>query len=244
MQRLRDGSWGLLLIAATLPIGCDNFTPSQRNVAPVDVMDREFLDILGGFGLYSYGIRHPKIVAAVKAQLDRSPQYSQEMLDPLRAQLARVLALLTPGKIQYGFFTNSGTEAVELRKEIARKLPGLLDVERQNQQAIKDVYISLELYNGPYKENAPDLLVGYCPGYRASWETAVGQVTEQVFHENTKAWSGDHCIDASFVPGVLFSNSKIESDNPRLMDIGPTVLDLFGVDVPGYMDGKPLAVKD
>ena len=53
----------------------------------VDALDREFLDVLGGFGLYSYGIRHPKIVAAVKAQLDRSPQYSQEMLDPLRAQL-------------------------------------------------------------------------------------------------------------------------------------------------------------
>ncbi len=39
----------------------------------VDALDREFLDVLGGFGLYSYGIRHPKIVAAVKAQLDRSP---------------------------------------------------------------------------------------------------------------------------------------------------------------------------
>ena len=86
----------------------------------VDALGREFLDILGGFGLYSYGIRHPKIVAAVKAQLDRSPQYSQEMLDPLRAQLARVLALLTPGKIQYGFFGNSGTEAVMQAVRLAR----------------------------------------------------------------------------------------------------------------------------
>ena len=59
----------------------------------VDALDREYLDLLGGFGLYSYGIRHPKIVQAVKAQLDRSPQYSQEMLDPLRAQLARVATL-------------------------------------------------------------------------------------------------------------------------------------------------------
>ncbi len=86
----------------------------------VDALGREFLDILGGFGLYSYGVRHPKIVAAVKAQLDRSPQYSQELLDPLRAQLARVLALLTPGKIQYGFFANSGTEAVEGAMKLAK----------------------------------------------------------------------------------------------------------------------------
>ncbi len=90
----------------------------------VDALDREYLDLLGGFGLYSYGIRHPKIVQAVKAQLDRSPQYSQEMLDPLRAQLARVLALLTPGKIQYGFFANSGTEAVEGAMKLAKLYTG------------------------------------------------------------------------------------------------------------------------
>lgn len=138
---------------------------------------------------------------------------------------------------------NPNGQADELRREIAEKLSGLTDSQRRNAPAIKNVYNALELYNGPYKKNAPDLLVGYYPGYRASWETAVGQVTAQVFHENTKAWSGDHCIDASFVPGVLFCNHKIEAETPRLMDIGPTVLDLFGVDVPAYMDGKPLAVK-
>jgi putrescine aminotransferase len=90
----------------------------------VDALDRQFLDVLGGFGLYSYGIRHPRIVAAVKAQLDRSPQYSQELLDPLRAQLARIIALLTPGKIQYGFFANSGTEAVEGGMKLAKLYTG------------------------------------------------------------------------------------------------------------------------
>jgi putrescine aminotransferase len=90
----------------------------------VDALDRQFLDILGGYGLYSYGIRHPKIVAAVKAQLDRSPQYSQELLDPLRAQLARIIALITPGKIQYGFFANSGTEAVEGAMKLAKLYTG------------------------------------------------------------------------------------------------------------------------
>jgi hypothetical protein len=78
-----------------------------------EVLGREYIDMLGGYGLYSPGIRHPKIVAAVKAQLDRSPQYSQEMLDPLRAHLGKVIARLTPGEIQYGFFANSGTEALE-----------------------------------------------------------------------------------------------------------------------------------
>lgn len=89
-----------------------------------DVMGREYIDMLGGFGLYSPGIRHPKIVAAAKAQLDRSPQYSQEMLDPLRAHLAKVIAKITPGDIQYGFFANSGTEAVDGAMKLAKLYTG------------------------------------------------------------------------------------------------------------------------
>ena len=85
-----------------------------------DSMGREFIDALGGFGIYSPGIRNPKIVKAVKAQLDRSPAYSQEMLDPLRAHLSKVIANLTPGDIQYGFFANSGTEAVEGAMKLAK----------------------------------------------------------------------------------------------------------------------------
>ena len=65
-----------------------------------------------------------------------------------------------------------------------------------------------------------------------------------MFHSNTKAWSGDHCIDPSLVPGVLFCNRPVETEDPRLMDIGPTVLDMFGVEVPSYMDGRPLVVAD
>lgn len=89
-----------------------------------DTRGREFIDVLGGFGLYSAGIRHPKIVAAAKAQLDRSPQYSQEMLDPLRAHLGKVLAHLLPGDIQYGFFINSGTEAVDGAMKLAKLYTG------------------------------------------------------------------------------------------------------------------------
>jgi predicted AlkP superfamily phosphohydrolase/phosphomutase len=132
-----------------------------------------------------------------------------------------------------------GAEADGLREEIAEQLGQLRDNEREA-AAVNNVYISKKTYRGPYTENAPDLVVGYCPGYRASWETAVGQVTDSVFHPNLKAWSGDHCIDPEFVPGVIFSNRRLQSEKPSLMDIGPTVLNMFGVDVPRYMDGKVL----
>jgi predicted AlkP superfamily phosphohydrolase/phosphomutase len=132
-------------------------------------------------------------------------------------------------------------EADGLREEIARRLTELVDPQTGG-RAIKSTYVTAKVYRGPYKDQAPDLIPGYQRGYRVSWETAIGRGTEAVFHDNTKAWSGDHCIDPSLIPGVLFCNRQIETERCRLMDLGPTVLDLFGVPVPEHMDGKPLVV--
>jgi predicted AlkP superfamily phosphohydrolase/phosphomutase len=144
-------------------------------------------------------------------------------------------------KYSQGIVSPQGAD--RLREEIAQRLGTLVDPEN-GMKAIKRVYQAPKVYRGPYRNQAPDLIVGYESGYRVSWETAIGRTTRQVFHSNTKAWSGDHCVDPSVVPGVLFCNRAIESDNPRLLDIAPTVLDLFGVTVPSYMDGQALMVSD
>jgi predicted AlkP superfamily phosphohydrolase/phosphomutase len=146
------------------------------------------------------------------------------------------------GKYSQGIVA-PGSEADSLREEIAQRLATLVDPE-SGTNAIKRVYEAPKVYRGPYKDQAPDLIVGYERGYRVSWEAAIGRTSRQVFHANTKAWSGDHCVDPSVVPGVLFCNRLIQAENPRLLDIGPTVLDLFGVAVPDYMDGKALVVGD
>jgi len=139
---------------------------------------------------------------------------------------------------------DSGAEAAALRDEIAAKLNTLIDPEHDDQPVVKQVYNALKTYVGPYKQDAPDLLVGFHIGYRASWETAVGQVTDQLFHPNMKAWSGDHCVDQSLVPGILFCNRKVDDAMLRLLDIGPTIMKQFGVDVPAHMDGKAWSVGD
>jgi predicted AlkP superfamily phosphohydrolase/phosphomutase len=136
-----------------------------------------------------------------------------------------------------------GDEADRLREEIAERLANLVDPE-SGTSAVRRIYRSANVYRGPYKDAAPDLVVGYQRGYRAAWETAVGQTTEHVFHANRKDWSGYHCIDPSLVPGVLFCNRPVETETPRLLDIGPTVLELFGAAVPQYMDGRPLRLLD
>lgn len=85
-----------------------------------DVTGRTYLDCLGGFGIFNVGHRNPKVVKAVTDQLRRQPLHSQDLLDPLRAMLAKALAMLTPDGLEFSFFCNSGTEAVEGALKLAR----------------------------------------------------------------------------------------------------------------------------
>ena len=84
----------------------------------------KFIDCLGGFGIYTCGHRNPEILKTVKAQLDHQALHSQELLDPLRGYLAKALADITPGDLQYCFFTNGGAEAVEMALKLARIATG------------------------------------------------------------------------------------------------------------------------
>ena len=80
----------------------------------------KFLDCLGGFGIYTAGHSEPEIVDVVKAQLNRQGLHSQELIDPLRGYLAKAVADITPGDLKQCFFTNCGTEAVEMALKLAR----------------------------------------------------------------------------------------------------------------------------
>jgi predicted AlkP superfamily phosphohydrolase/phosphomutase len=135
------------------------------------------------------------------------------------------------------------TDAAALRQEIIGKLGGLRD-EQAGEVAITRVFDAHQIYRGPYSQAAPDLIIGYNRGYRVCWEAAIGQPTDTLFHDNTKAWSGDHCIDPKLVPGIFFCNRRIGTEQPHLTDLGATVLDMFGVRTPSHMDGRPLKVAN
>ncbi len=85
-----------------------------------DVLGREYIDFLGWYGLMSHGWSHPEIIEAVNAQLLCNPMPSQELIDPLRGALARIMSELLPGNIEYSFFAASGTEAVEWAIKLAK----------------------------------------------------------------------------------------------------------------------------
>jgi predicted AlkP superfamily phosphohydrolase/phosphomutase len=134
----------------------------------------------------------------------------------------------------------AGAEKRRVADEIASGLTGLRD-PRNDAVAVHEAVLRETVYDGPYTDTAPDVIVGYAHRYRVSWDTAVGKTAADVFCDNTKAWSGDHCIHPDLVPGVLFTNLKLnEEKKARIVDIAPSTLELLGVPKPSYMDGHSL----
>ncbi len=120
--------------------------------------------------------------------------------------------------------------------ELIARLQSVTDVD--GRPVIRGVYRSDQIYSGNATALAPDLIIGYARGYRASWATCLGDLSEEILLDNDSAWSADHCADALEVPGVLFSNRSIRGQNPSLVDIAPTILAEFGLPTPPQMVGK------
>lgn len=133
------------------------------------------------------------------------------------------------------------SEVAGLKQEIQGKLLELVD-EFEGERPVKAVYDGAQLF-GKKIDQGPELVVGLKQGYRFSWQTALGGAPARLFDDNNKAWSGDHCVDASFVPGVLFSNQPIASQSVSVYDIAPTVLEHFGIPAEG-MQGKDIFASE
>jgi predicted AlkP superfamily phosphohydrolase/phosphomutase len=129
-----------------------------------------------------------------------------------------------------------GDEANELLEALTNRLLAQKDINEK--PVIRSVYRASEVYPGPAKTLAPDLIVGYHRGYRASWATCLGDLEEDTLSDNKAAWSADHCADALEVPGVMWCNRPIQSQNPSLVDLAPSILKLYGLPTPSTMTGK------
>jgi predicted AlkP superfamily phosphohydrolase/phosphomutase len=90
------------------------------------------------------------------------------------------------------------------------------------------------------RRQAPDLLVGYSRGYRASWETALGEVGTALITDNLQAWSGDHLMSPDLVPGVLLANRPLDGDSHHLRDLAPSILKLYGLDPDPTWKGRSI----
>ncbi len=133
-------------------------------------------------------------------------------------------------------------EADDLKREIAAKLEEDTDPDTGD-CPVRQVFEAGQIYRGIYAEESPDLVVGWAQGYRNSWDSVLGEVGESAYFENPKAWAADHCMHPAEVPGVFFCDRTIDTDDIWIGDIGPTVLDLLGVEAPEAMDGRAFEVS-
>jgi len=115
-------------------------------------------------------------------------------------------------------------EAQTLKQQIVRQLAGLSD-DHQGAKVVERVYDGAELYPANGNEDAPDLVVGYAPGYRASWQTTLGAAPSRLIDDNARKWSGDHCMAPDAVPGVLFTSFQMDQSLESIADIAAWVLD-------------------
>ena len=131
-----------------------------------------------------------------------------------------------------------GAERDRLLGELITKLEAVRDDD--GQPVIKKVYRGDEVYSGPETALAPDLVLGYPRGYRISWPSTLGEMPadEPVLSDNKSAWSSDHCMAAEDLPGIVLSNRPLETDQPALEDLAPTILGAFGLERPTTMTGR------
>jgi predicted AlkP superfamily phosphohydrolase/phosphomutase len=131
-----------------------------------------------------------------------------------------------------------GEQREALLQELANRLEAVQD--QDGQRVIRGVYRADRIYSGNATALAPDLIIGYARGYRASWGTVQGDATGEILDDNPSAWSADHCADALEVPGVLFCNRTLRGQAPSLVDVAPSILAKFGLPVPSSMVGRNL----
>ncbi|MCY2951282.1 MAG: alkaline phosphatase family protein [Planctomycetota bacterium] len=137
----------------------------------------------------------------------------------------------------------AGEEFELLVEELKAALEKMMDTPPTGsgpRRTIRRAIITSRHYDGPYRFEGPDIIVGYEAGYRCSWECARGQVSDTILKDNSRLWSGDHCVDPELVPGVLLCNAPLESKRPRILDIAPTVLGVFGLGRSPPMQGSCL----
>jgi predicted AlkP superfamily phosphohydrolase/phosphomutase len=145
------------------------------------------------------------------------------------------LYLNVSGREKNGIVAPAEREA--LAREIAARLETWTDPET-GEAVVTQPLVREDVYHGPHVAAAPDIIVGYARGYRASWATSTGKIPATLIEDNDKEWSGDHCMDARAVPGVLLSNRPLKAEDANLRDMPVSILHHFGIKAPPQMGGR------
>ncbi len=122
----------------------------------------------------------------------------------------------------------SDHDALKVLNDLVSKLLKFKDID-SGQPVVSNAYRGIDIYQGEQMEFAPDLVVGFNDGYRASWQTALGGTPPCLMEDNLEKWTGDHIFDPALIPGILFTNFSIPHKKPSVTDIAPLILSSLGL---------------
>jgi len=175
-------------------------------------------------------------------RLDGTPREAVQWLKGIDWSATRAYAIgLNSLYLNVAGRERDGIVAPAAREALARKLAAELAQWTDGEggpRVVSAPAVREDIYHGPHVENAPDIIVGYARGYRASWDTTSGKLGAQLVEDNRDEWSGDHCMDPAAVPGSLIVNRPLAAAAADLRDLPVSLLEFFGVAVPAAMGGR------
>lgn len=209
------------------------------NTTLIVMSDHGFSAFNRGFQLNSWLLENGYIALTDSSQQEQGELFSNVDWSKTKAYALGLngLYINQQGRESYGIVRPDQKNSII--QELIIKLKNVKDPEN-DYNIIRDMFDTSKSYSGPYSSQAPDLIVGYDRGYRSAWESALGSFPISLFKDNKNAWSGDHCMSPTVVPGVFLSNKQIQILNPKLQDLAPTILTEFGLDPPNEMTGQPV----
>jgi len=138
-----------------------------------------------------------------------------------------------------GGIVEPGRESEALLESLTKRLLTFRDPDN-GRLVVRSVDLPSAVYRGKNLTYAPDLVIGYAAGFRASWQTALGGIPDLTVEDNNQGWIADHCIAADAVPGVFLSNRKGCRMDPALWDLPATILHEFGIPEAEGMIGRSI----
>jgi predicted AlkP superfamily phosphohydrolase/phosphomutase len=211
-----------------------------RDTVVLAMSDHGFNPFRRAFNLNSWLKENGYHVLKTERRLDESSLFVDTDWSKSRAYGVGLngLYINERGRESEGIVT-PGPDKEALVREIARKLEETVD-PKTGERAILRAYVAGDVYSGSCLAGAPDIVLGFNRGYRISWGSPLARFSKDVFEDNTEKWSGDHMGASEIMPGILVANRPIRAESPALYDVTASLLDLFGVERPPALVGKPV----
>jgi predicted AlkP superfamily phosphohydrolase/phosphomutase len=197
---------------------------ADANTTVLVASDHGFASFARAFNLNAWLAQHDYLATSLAADFPDNIDWAKTQAYGLGLN---ALYINQKGREAKGIIA-PGAETDALLERLKRDLLAIRD-PLSGEPVFTRIETGSKLYGNAHPKSRPDLVLGYNRGYRAGWDTVLGSAKGGIIEENNNAWSGDHCIDPAFVPGVLLANRPIRVEHPRLADVAPMILREFGI---------------